>query len=146
MKIILACLIAALTLVHAPARAAASPLTLQTCTSAPTSTTPGSVAGCAPGNFLFAAVSANTLVRTSTGGFQSWKAFGTLASTDEVYGSDYAWHLLGSITPALQPTSPVPPPVGTPPACPPVPDRYVPMQWTCSVANGVATCTAPITP
>lgn len=146
MKILLACLIAALTYA-APRAHAAAPLTLQTCTVAPTSTAIGSVAGCPGGSFLFAAVAPATLVRFQVSGVQGWRAFNALSPTDQVYASDYAWHVLASITPALQPPSTAPPVTLPPPPAPPVcPDKIVPLQWACSVTNRVATCTAPVPP
>lgn len=147
MKILLAAFLAAMAWAAAPSHAAT--VSLQTCTVAPTSSAVGSVAGCPSGSFLFAPVAPTTLVRSQAGGVQSWKAFSALIPTDQVYASDYAWHVLSSITPALQPASPVPPPVVTPPACPPPAPpvtTWAPMNWTCSIANGVATCTAPAPP
>jgi len=52
-------------------------------------------------------------------------------------GNDVSQVVAKSAIPALTMTfTPTPPPV--------CPDTFVPMNWTCSVSNGTATCTAPI--
>lgn len=144
MKILLACFLAVMACAVVPAHAAT--LTLQTCAAVPTT---GGVAGCPSASVAFTPVAPTSLVRSQVHGVQGWRAFSNLAPADEVYAADGAWHVLSTITAALAPTSPVPPPVVTPPVCPPPAppkDTWVPMQWTCSVANGIATCTAPAPP
>jgi hypothetical protein len=106
---LLLCLIAALAFASTKVHAAVN---LQTCTVTPTS---GGVMGCPEGSYGFAAVSPSSLVRSQVNRIQGWRAFNSLSSTDQVYASDYAWHSLGSITPALQTTSPSTPPVTPPP-------------------------------
>lgn len=126
---------------------AAAPLNLQTCIITPTT---GGVAGCPFADVLLAPVGPTSLVRSTVNNAQGWRPFSSLHALDQVYAADGAWHVLGTITPALQPSTPLPPPVvTTPPMCPPpVPpkDTWVAMQWSCSVANKVATCTAPLSP
>lgn len=145
MKILLACLLAAAAFACARTQAA-TPVNLQVCLTAPTSSSPGNVAGCPAGSFLFAPVAPDSLVRSQVNHAQGWRPFKTLQPADQAYAADGTWHALSTITAALAPTSGVPPPVVTPPACLPEPDRYIAMQWTCSVAGKVATCTAPIPP
>jgi hypothetical protein len=63
-------------------------------------------------------------------------------------GKTWQWTYLLSDFGFVKPTPPVTPPVTPPPVIPPVtptcPDTFVPMNWTCSTANGIATCTAPV--
>jgi hypothetical protein len=64
-------------------------------------------------------------VKTSLDGGKSWQWTYHL--------SDFGFPTAG--------TPPVTPPV-IPPVTPACPDTFVPMNWKCSTANGVATCTA----
>jgi hypothetical protein len=114
---------------------------LQTCSVTPTS---GGVMGCPTVSMTFTPVSSTSLVRSQVNSIQGWRPFNTLAANDEVYTADGNWHTLSSIQPALQPITPappIPPGVQTPPAT-----VWVSMNWTCSIANNLATCTAPLTP
>lgn len=138
MKILLACLLLAATCACERSHAG-TPLNLQVCTTTPGS---GGLVGCPLANVSFAPVSAASRVRSQVNAVQGWRAFSSLTASDAVYAQDGAWHTLSTITPALTSI----PPVSTPPACAPTPDVYVPMNWTCAVANGVATCTAPVKP
>ncbi len=140
MKIILATLIAALMGLQTPARAATA-VNLQVCT-----VTPGAsgLIGCPAASVTFAAVTPTSLVRSQVNGVQGWRAFANLQPVDQVVAQDGAWHALGSLTVAMLTPPPVTiPPVTTPPVVP-VADVWVPMNWTCSIANNVATCTAPV--
>lgn len=133
---ILLCLLAALVFAK-PAHSAA--LNLQTCTVTPTT---GGIAGCPAANALFGPVAPTTLVRSqpTSNGPQGWRAFSSLKSTDQVYAQDHAWHTLSTVQPSLAQTpAPGSPPVVTPPA-----DQWIALNWTCSIANNTATCTAPL--
>lgn len=137
----LCALVAAFLLAMCAVSHAATSVNLQTCTVTPTS---GGLIGCPTASVSFAPVAPTTLVRSQVAGAQGWRPFSTLKPTDSVVSADGQWHVLSSITPALQPTSP--PPVVIPPVVPPPTDVWVPLSWTCSIANHLATCTAPVTP
>lgn len=126
---------------------AADSLTLQTCAVTPSPATAAlGLMGCPAASMSFGPVSSTLLVRSIHDNTQGWRAFGSLASTDQVYANDYAWHVLSSITPTLQPPSTGPPAQPPTVACPAAPDVYIAMNWSCAVAAGVATCTAPVKP
>ena len=147
MKILLACFLAAMACAAVPSRAATA-VNIQTCAVAPTT---GGLVGCPTAQVNFEPVAPTTLVRSQVGGIQGWRAFSTLTSVDSVVSqADGGWHVLSTITVALQPpttpTQPItPPPVIPPPVAPPA-STWIPMNWTCSIANNLATCTAPISP
>lgn len=124
---------------------AVTPVNLQQCSKLSTATP--AVIGCPNANISFGPVAPTTLVRSIVSGAQGWRAFNTLKLTDQVnVGGSNPWVPLSSITPNPDstPTPPVTPPVVTPPTPPAV--TWVSMNWTCSIANNVATCTAPVTP
>ena len=147
MKILLTCFLAAMACAAVPSHAATA-VNIQTCAVTPTS---GGLVGCPTAQVNFEPVSPTTLVRSQVGGIQGWRAFSTLTPADSVVSqADGGWHVLSTITVALQPTTtptqPVTPPPATAPPVAPAVNVWVPMNWTCSVANNLATCTAPISP
>lgn len=91
--------------------AAGAAVNLQTCTVTPTS---GGVAGCPTANLAFAPVSPSSWVRSVVNGTQAFRPFSTLKPADTVWTG--SWQPLSAITPALQPSTPVPAPVVVPPA------------------------------
>ena len=71
-------------------------------------------------------------VKTTLDGGKTWQWTYRLA--------DFGFPTAGSPTPPV--TTPVIPPVTPPPVCP---ETVVALNWTCAIANGVDTCTAPVT-
>ena len=141
---------------YAVAAPAPTPVKLEVCTVTPTI---GGVSGCPNASAVFAAVSPTSLVRALVNGGQGWHQYSTLPPDAQVVpNTDYGWHTLSSLTVAMvppappvvpvQPTPPIPPPTPPPPTpiptCAPVPDQWVPLTWSCTPANGVMTCTAPL--
>jgi len=111
LKILLACFVAALTCAASIAHAA-NAVNLQTCAVTPTT---GGLVGCPTAQVNFAPVAPTTLVRSQINGVQGWRAFSTLTPADSVVSqADGSWHVLSSITVALQP-APTPPPPAVPP-------------------------------
>jgi hypothetical protein len=115
LKILLACLLAAMACASAATHAATA-VNLQTCAVTPTA---GGLVGCPTAQVNFSPVAPTTLVRSSVNGVQGWRAFSTLTPTDLVVAApDFGWHALNTITVALQPPTTPTPPV-TPPVTPP---------------------------
>lgn len=117
---------------------AGTPVNLQQCSVTPST---GGLIGCPTANISFGPVAPTTLVRSQVNGAQAWRAFNTLQPADLVVTPDGAWHTLSAITPALVviPTPPV-----TPPSTPASTSTWAPLNWSCAIANHVATCTAPV--
>lgn len=125
------------------ARSSHASVNLQTCAVTPTS---GGLVGCPNASVSYTPVSSATLVRSQVAGVQGWRPYSTLNPADMVVAqSDGSWHALGSLAVATAtstpPITPVPP---TPPV--PVTVQWQAMNWVCSTASNVVTCTAPLSP
>jgi hypothetical protein len=112
------------------------------------------VLGCTPGSNAFTVVSPGAVVsmNVSPNANGSASVCGIPTSFPQTYfvkttvdgGKTWQWtyHVsdFGYSTASTTSTTPTPP--VTPPAT--CPDTFVPVNWTCTAANGVATCTAPL--
>lgn len=97
---------------------ASTPVRIQGCGVAPTSTEPNALLGCPRTSVTWIAPAPTDLVRAQVKGAQTWAMYSKLLPADSVViQTDGSWHPLGSITVAL-PAPPIVPPV-TPPVPPP---------------------------
>lgn len=136
-----------------PARAASTPRSTFIC---PTAKVGDSAPSCSPKQSCDIPTKGTDLVRTIVAGKQVWEPYSTLAVTSSVVdcAGSGTWSNLGALgIPLFSATIPVTPPPVTPPVVPPVtpppvscPNTFVNVQYTCSVANGIATCVGPVPP
>jgi len=98
-----------------------------------------------PGAAVSMNVSANASGTPSLCGVPTSFPLAYYVKTTTDFGKTWQWtyHLADF---GFQTTTGTTPPVTTPPVTTPAtcPDTFVPVNWTCSAANGVATCTAPL--